>query len=79
MIKENKKKGILVLLGLLLLTAWFYWFNIRPAIISNRCIDLADYWMIENSYDDEPNYKEFYRGYFECMKGNPGYMLLENK
>lgn len=30
MIKENKKKVFLILLGLLLLTGWFYWTEWRP-------------------------------------------------
>lgn len=37
MIKENKKKILLTLLSLLLLVAWFYWFQYRPAQIKHDC------------------------------------------
>ena len=37
MIKENKKKVFLTLLGLLLLIGWFYWFQYRPVKIRSYC------------------------------------------
>ena len=69
----NKKIYFIRIIALLIIVL-YYWFQIRPVIKSDRCINLADYWMIENS-DDELNYKEFYKGYVECMKGHPDYML----
>ena len=35
--KENKRKTIYILLGLLLLAGWFYWFQWRPSQIRKRC------------------------------------------
>ena len=37
MIKENKKKVLLIILGLLLLAGWFYWFEYRPVKIRSYC------------------------------------------
>ncbi|GAG29038.1 unnamed protein product [marine sediment metagenome] len=42
MIKENKKKLCLILLGLLLLAGWFYWFQWRPTKIRSYCHNRAN-------------------------------------
>lgn len=42
MIKENKKKVFLILLGLFLLTGWFYWFQYRPTKIRSYCHNQAN-------------------------------------
>lgn len=38
MTKDNKKKVLLILLGLLFLIGWFYWFQYRPAKIRSDCV-----------------------------------------
>lgn len=37
MFKENKKKVLLTLLVLLLVSGWFYWYELRPAKIRQDC------------------------------------------
>lgn len=37
MIKENKKKLFVALMGLSLLAGWFYWFQWRPVEIRSNC------------------------------------------
>jgi len=39
---KNKKIVLLVLLGLLLLTSWFYWFQYRPIMIRQYCHNHAE-------------------------------------
>ena len=41
-IKENKKKPYLVLLGLLLLAGWFYWFQYRQELVRKDCYEIAN-------------------------------------
>lgn len=36
-IKQNKYRILLILLGLLLISGWFYWFELRPARIRHDC------------------------------------------
>ena len=52
--KENKKRVILILLGLLLLAGWFYWFQYRPANIRSYCdweTKSKSYWRVTKNYD----------------------------
>lgn len=37
MIKENKYRAVVILLGLLLISGWFYWFEIRTMQIRHEC------------------------------------------
>lgn len=37
MTKENKNQMMLILIGLLLLTGWFFWFQWRPVAIRTNC------------------------------------------
>jgi len=37
MIKGNKNKVLLILLSLLLISGWFYWFELRPTKIRQEC------------------------------------------
>lgn len=37
LIKENKNKIALILVGLFLLTSWFYWFQWRPVRTRSYC------------------------------------------
>ena len=36
-IKENKYRVFIILMGLFLISSWFYWFQIRPAQIKHDC------------------------------------------
>ena len=42
MIKKNKKKPYLILLGFLLLVGWFYWFQYRQVLIRKNCYEIAN-------------------------------------
>ena len=58
MIKENKNKVVLILLGLLLLTGWFYWFQYRPAKIRSYCdwkVRSKTNWRVTKSYNEKYN------------------------
>lgn len=55
MIKENKKKVFLMLLGSLLLVGWFYWFQYRPSSIRSYCHNTA---ATENDGDVTSDYYE---------------------
>lgn len=57
-IKANKNKGLLILLGLLLLTGWFYWFQYRPTKIRSYCHDQAS--EIRTLYDRYVQEKSFF-------------------
>lgn len=57
-IKENKKKISLILLGFFLLCGWFYWFQWRPAKIRSYCDWKAkskSYWKVTKNYDANYN------------------------
>ena len=55
MVKENKKKLLLILLGLFLLISWFYWSQYRPAKIRSYCdweAKSKSYWRVTKNYND---------------------------
>lgn len=63
-IKQNKYRVLLILLGLLLISGWFYWYELRPARIRHDCswIHLDDdktRWYPERIRYHEEKYYDF--------------------
>lgn len=40
-LKQNKYRVSLILLGLLLISGWFYWFQYRPGEVRRSCAEEA--------------------------------------
>ncbi len=58
--KENKRKTVYILLGLLLLAGWFYWFQYRPVKTRSHCD-----WKARNKWGAVTKYYD--REYKACL------------
>ena len=62
MIKANKNKVLIILLGTILISGWFYWFQYRPAKIRRECSRIAE-------KESVGYYDEYKASYEICLHG----------
>lgn len=71
MTNQNKKIILLILIGLFFLAGWFYWFQYRPSVIREKCVNEA-IWKARKMNDWLETYTskhyDFY--YTQCLNKN---------
>jgi len=66
MIKANKNKVLIILLGTILISGWFYWFQYRPAKIRRECSRISK---DKHGSTSARGYSRYKAGYEVCLHG----------